>query len=147
MISECSTGATAERIRAEGHLEAHRSPSLYPVERPTDFDLPRVAVSSQKLIEEFRRQQPSAPHLPPAVLSRSRRAAVPPPQETRVEPPPPLPAVARPSYPSAAPLQFDRSLFLRARLTVPRADYTETYAVRFAPPAMTVAPPHSLPCP
>ncbi|KAL0861205.1 hypothetical protein ABMA27_008773 [Loxostege sticticalis] len=115
-----------------------------------------------ELLELFRAQQPTAPHLPPIVTREWR-----PETQKVVRPvPEPLPgasgnvvvqAVELPA-PSAengraraksfagyspappkellkepAPLRFDRPLVVRGEVTVPRADYTEAYTARWDP--------------
>ncbi|KAL4716480.1 hypothetical protein ACJJTC_015908, partial [Scirpophaga incertulas] len=100
-------------------------------------------VNSALLVELFRAQRPSAPHLPP-VLIRERRYAEP----TRPPPPPTqppavpiksaIPAPYPPAHPTPPPREpprprFDRPLAVRGALTVYRADYTEPYTVWWDP--------------
>ncbi|XP_045761802.1 uncharacterized protein LOC123865029 [Maniola jurtina] len=112
-----------------------------------------VAVSSKELLEKFRAQAPTAPQLPPVLLSEhdaSERAPRPDDHEPAAAYPPAAPPAAAPSAaPSRSYLptqtgfgvsfgsdararepprpRLARSLLLRGELTVRRADYTETY--------------------
>ncbi|KPJ04891.1 Digestive cysteine proteinase 1 [Papilio xuthus] len=106
-------------------------------------------VSSQKLVDMFRSQTPSAPYEPPMKLSghdlseRAPPPQVPEPQRYRRQYAAPAPGPAAGPAPSAAPTvaqyaarqrapprpRFDRPLLLRGQLTVPRADYSEPYTV------------------
>ncbi|KAG7306536.1 hypothetical protein JYU34_009185 [Plutella xylostella] len=85
-------------------------------EAPVNDFVP-VAASSDYLVQQFRLQQPSAPQLPPVLLPAGAPAPV-------------LQGPLGPLTPgrAPAPLRWPRALRLRAALTVPRADYTETYA-------------------
>ncbi|XP_038218677.1 uncharacterized protein LOC119837223 [Zerene cesonia] len=115
------------------------APQPYPsYVRPEELDstvtIPHIETpfTSQQLVQLFREQAPRAPALPPLLLSEhdrsERQAAGPPPAPAG---PTPLasarPRSARSSYPRPPKPRIARSLAISADLTVPRADYTETY--------------------
>lgn len=113
-------------------------------------------VSSRELLEKFRAQLPDAPGLPPALLAENDISERVPmledvddsEAETRIDVPGVSLLQQTSSTKNSNQLQssifgaflgtssrnrepsrprFDRSLLLRGELTVPRADYTETY--------------------
>lgn len=100
------------------------------------------AVSSQDLVAKFRAQAPEAPELPPAVLpdrptlaalsshlappSRAASAPAVGPHGAGYLPPPAARDGGSPPRP-----RFARSMLLRGKLTVHRADYSEPYTAWF----------------
>lgn len=110
-------------------------------------------VSSQELVEKFRAQVAQAPRLPPVLLSSydsSERLPIPEDDDSSNQIPDVSPSQQPTSAPSTNSFQsrgygtfiganvrnrdpprprFDRPLLLHGELTVPRADYTETYTV------------------
>ncbi|XP_050671316.1 uncharacterized protein LOC126969793 isoform X3 [Leptidea sinapis] len=118
-------------------------PQQYPsYVRPEELDqtvsAPRIQTiyTSEELVELFRAQSPVAPELPPVLQSahdRSERhqmpeladAAAPGPQQDAA----PAVPVARGRFSARDPPapRITRSLLISGELTVPRADYTESY--------------------
>ncbi|KAG6464169.1 uncharacterized protein LOC115452876 [Manduca sexta] len=104
------------------------------VRKPSNQLLLVPAGSPQWLVELFRVQLPTDPHLPPMVISHDENE-----EEDKVRRPTP-PAGSAPTRPLRSDQgaktttlaepprpRFDRSLMLRGELTVPRAGYTESY--------------------
>ncbi|XP_045455792.1 uncharacterized protein LOC123665544 [Melitaea cinxia] len=125
------------------------------LDQPTTSPTFPKARSSRELVEQFLAQVPQAPGLPPSLFSEfDGSERVPEPEDTSVSEevvedvapaPSPSPVSKAPvtqtyftltsSFGSGARARtpprprFERSLVLRGELTVPRADYSETYTV------------------
>ncbi|KAI5631515.1 papain family cysteine protease domain-containing protein [Phthorimaea operculella] len=132
------------------HCNTEPNSELLTVRIMTPFLSPSESVY---LVEEFRKQQPRAPELPPAVISPPPKIIYPTQESIAIQvfqgypakqesrkylPPTELPPEIIVVSPSAAPKnpsvqptlpKFNRSMVLHAFLTVFRADYTEQYSV------------------
>ncbi|XP_060805053.1 uncharacterized protein LOC106136660 isoform X2 [Amyelois transitella] len=103
---------------SDEYLPPHSGSTATPPVVPDSRNLrPEDASYTETLLELFRAIEPRAPLLPPLLLPES------PPPVPPTPPPTPL------SIPPPEKLRFNRSLLIRAELTVYYSDYTEPYTV------------------